>query len=141
MRKLYKSFIVISVMLIMAFAMSGCSEDTYEHAKQYQEQSLSTLKDISAQAPIEAGEGIEHLEENMDRMAATGTKYLSDKSKQVGIWIMIASALIGIILVIITKDTSAIKIYKIAWMVFIIGIPVITFISIFGLAILASWFM
>ncbi len=141
MRKLYKSFIVISVMLIMVFAMSGCSEDTYEHAKQYQEQSLSTLKDISAQAPKEAGEGLEHLEENMDRMAANGTSYLSNKSKQVGMWIIIASELIGIILVIITKQTSAIKIYKIAWMVFIIGIPCITLVSIYGLAFLASWFM
>ena len=141
MKKSIKIFGSMIFMTCMILVLAGCSESTYEHAKQYEEQSLSTLKEMSARAPTEIGEGIDGLEENVDRMAASGTRYLSKKSKQAGIWIIVGSLLIGVIMVIITGRTSAIKLYKIAWMVFILGIPIITVVSIYGLALLAGWFM
>lgn len=124
------------------FSLTGCSqEEMYEHAKNYEENTRQQIQELADKGPQKIEGDLRDMEEAMDEASAKGTKYLSDASKKAGIWIIIGSEIVGIIMVIITSKTSAIKLYKMAWMVFIIGIPIMTILAIYGLAFLASWFM
>lgn len=141
MKKRKLIFLIVAMVLCLT-ALSGCSqEEMYEHAKNYEENTRQQLQEMSDNAPQQIEGDLKDIEDAMDEASAKGTKYLSDASKKAGIWIIIGSEIVGIIMVIITSKTSAIKLYKMAWMVFIIGIPVMTVIAIYGLAFLASWFM
>jgi len=137
-----RKLLLLCLLTAYILLCSGCSqEDMYEHAKQYEENTRDKIAEMSDNAPKNIEGNLQNMEDALDDAGATTSKYLSDASKKAGIWIVVGSEIIGIIMVIITSKTSAIKLYKMAWMVFIIGIPVITVVSIYGLAFLASWFM
>lgn len=141
--KLKKKLVLIS-MLVFTLLFSACSQqDVYEHAKSYEENSRKKIEEIANGAPQHIEGELQSIESVMDQTAADGSRYLSGASKRAGIWIIVGSEIIGIIMILVLKNTktTAIKIYKVAWMVFIIGIPVITLVTIYGLAFMASWFM
>lgn len=138
----FKRVTLTCLLAIYLVFCSACSqEEMYEHAKKYEENTREKLEEMSDNAPGAIEDGVKSMEEVVDNATATSSKYLSDMSKKAGIWIIVGSEIIGILMVIITSRTSAIKLYKVAWMVFIIGIPVMTIVAIYGLAFLASWFM
>ena len=129
-------WILILLTGLIAF-IAGCSQnDVYEHAMEYKEMTENRLKEVSEGVETKAGQ----LPETEEIMKA-GTRYLSDASKKVGIYIIVGSVIIGVLLLIICSRTHAIRLYKAAWLVFLIGIPVIVAVGIYGLAFLASWFL
>lgn len=130
------------VMFLILCVFTACSqEEIYQHALEYADSSRAALQEASnAEGRILDG-NLENAEQEMEKLAGSGTKFLSDTSKAAGIYVIAGSVIIGIILAFLSAKASAIKLYKMAWFVFIIGIPCVTIILIYGLAFLASWFM
>lgn len=128
-------FFMLSLMLV------GCSqEEIYNHAVNNSMSAQQLIRD-AGNGDIVVGSGsLEGAAQAVDDAIAAGTGYMSSASKQAGIYIIVGSEIIGIILFIISSRTSSIKLKKSAIMVFIIGIPLMTIVAIYGLAILAGWF-
>lgn len=128
-------FFMLSLMLV------GCSqEEIYNRAVNNSTSAQQLIRD-AGNGDIVVGSGsLEGAAQAVDDAIAAGTGYMSNASKQAGIYIIVGSEIIGIILFIISSRTSSIKLKKSAIMVFIIGIPLMTIVAIYGLAILAGWF-
>lgn len=140
MRKKPKiTFIVIFLML--SLLLVGCSqEEIYNRAVNNSMSAQQLIRD-AGNGDIAVGSGsLEGVTQAVDDAIAAGTGYMSNASKEAGIYIIVGSEMIGIILFIISSKTSSIKLKKSAIMVFILGIPLITIVAIYGLAILAGWF-
>lgn len=128
-------FFMLSLMLV------GCSqEEIYNHAVNNSMSAQQLIRD-AGNGDIVVGSGsLEGVAQAVDDAIAAGTGYMSNASKQAGIYIIVGSEIIGIILFIISSRTSSIKLKKSAIMVFILGIPLMVIVTIYGLAILAGWF-
>lgn len=128
-------FFMLSLMLV------GCSqEEIYNRAVNNCTSAQQLIRD-AGNGDIVVGSGsLEGAAQAVDDAIAAGTGYMSNASKQAGIYIIVGSEIIGIILFIISSRTSSIKLKKSAIMVFILGIPLMVIVTIYGLAILAGWF-
>lgn len=127
--------------LVMSFMLAGCSrEEIYDRALNNSQRAQQLIKD-AGNGDIVVGSGsLEGAAQAVDEVIAAGTGYMSNVSKKAGVYIIVGSEIMGIILFIISSRTSSIKLKKSAVMVFILGIPLMVIVTIYGLAILAGWF-
>lgn len=135
---------IAGIIIFMCFAafLTGCSqEEIYRHAVEYQKETVQKLSESSNRAGTYMDDSLEDMDGWLDDTAKEGSKYLSDASKKAGIFIIVGSLSVGVLLLILCSRTKTVKLYKTAWMVFIIGIPALTIVAIYGLAFLAGWFM
>lgn len=128
--------------LSLCTLLCGCSkEDVYERARQNANDAVQTIKELGDKGPKGgSGASAKEMEENAMALAAEGTGTLSKASKKAGAIIIVMSEAIGILLFIVSSRAKAIKLKKSAIMTFIVGIPALTVVSIYGLAMLATWF-
>lgn len=140
MGKIPKMMLII-ISLMLCLVLGGCSqEEIYNHAVNNSINAQQLIRD-AGNGDIVVGSGsLEGAAQAVDDAIAAGTGYMSKASKEAGIYIIVGSEIIGIILYIISSKTSSIKLKKSAIMVFILGLPLMTIIAIYGLAILAGWF-
>ena len=128
--------------LSLCTLLCGCSkEDVYERARQNANDAVQTIKELGDEGPKGgSGASAKEMEENAMALAAEGTGTLSKASKKAGAIIIVTSEAIGILLFIVSSRAKAIKLKKSAIMTFIVGIPALTVVLIYGLALLATWF-
>jgi len=137
----WRGIIQIALFFMLSFMLAGCSqEEIYNHAVNNSIYAQQLIKD-AGNGDIVVGSGtLEGTTQAVDDAIAAGTGYMSNASKEAGIYIIAGSEIIGIILFIISSRTRSIKLKKSAIMVFILGIPLMIITVIYGLAILAGWF-
>lgn len=133
--------ILAAIFFMLCFALAGCSqEEIYDYAVNNSRNAQQLIRD-AGNGDIDTGTAsLEGAAQAVDGALAAGTAYVADASKKAGIYIIVGSEMIGIILYIISSKSKSIKLKKTAIMVFILAIPVMAVIAIYGLAILAGWF-
>lgn len=131
-----------SVLLAACLILSSCTQDeVFERAKKNAGEAARTLKELGDEGPKGYGGATpDEIEENARALAARGAGRLSKASKKAGAVIIVSSEVIGILLYAISSRAKAAKLKKSAIMTFIVGIPLLTVASVYGLAILAAWF-
>lgn len=140
MERLHRLVSVV-ILLMLSIALAGCSqEEIYNRALDNCRNAQQLIRD-AGNGDIAVGSGtLEGAGQAVDDALAAGTGYLSDVSKKAGIYVIAGSEIVGILLYIVSSRARSIKLKKTAVMVFILAIPILTVIAIYGLAILAGWF-
>ncbi len=125
---------VMSVMLLITgcLTLTGCTlreavsedSDIYQYVKEHTE---------------ELQEGTGQAAENGTRRLTQGIFSVSDKLKSSAPIIIIGSILIGIILLFLFNNEQGMRRHAI--FVFILGIPIIDLLLVYGTAWLAGWFL
>lgn len=127
-KKIAVFFLVPAMFIIAGCMMTGCavSEDTdvYQYVKEH----TTELQDISGQA-----------KEKGTRSLAQMIFAASDKLKSTAPLIIIGSVLIGLLLLFLFHNEQSMR--KHAIFVFILGIPIVDLLLVYGTAWLAGWFL
>jgi len=127
--------------LLFSITVAGCSqEEIYNRAVSNSQNARQLIRDAGHEAIVVGSGSLEGAAQAVDEAIAAGTGYMSNASKKAGVYIIVGSEIIGILLFIVSSRTNSIKLKKSAVMVFILGIPSMTIVAIYGLAILAGWF-
>ena len=134
--------ILAAALTLLCLLLSGCTRDeVFERAKRNAEGAADSLKRLGDEGPRGwGGANASEVEENARALAAKGTGKLSEASKKAGAVVIVCSEVIGILLYVVSSRAKAIKLKKSAIMTFIVGIPALTVVSVYGLAFLATWF-
>lgn len=139
--KIQRRILWIVLFFLFSLVMAGCSqEEIYNRAVSNSRSAQQLIKDAGNEDIVVGSGSLEGAMQTVDEAIAAGTGYMSNVSKKAGIYIIVGSEVVGILLFIISSRTTSIKLKKSAVLVFILGIPLITIIAIYGLAILAGWF-
>ena len=133
--------LALAALIVLIF--SGCSAESkeiYDSALKYRESMDEKIKDLSDGAQASGKLGFE----NMESAAKSGVSKLSTQVgltlNKIGPIVIGVSLILGIILFAVTKRTAAIKLHQSALTLFIIGIPAVMLILMYGFAFLSSWF-
>lgn len=122
-------FLITSAILIIAGCMmTGCAISENTDIYQYVKEQTAELHDITGQA-----------KENGTRSLAQGIFSVSDKLKSTAPIIIIGSILIGLLLLFLFHNEQQMR--KHAIFVFILGIPIVDLLLVYGTAWIAGWFL
>lgn len=138
--------IKLLVILLITLLLTGCAStnDYYDYAQSYM------LSEDEVRLLTERRLGVEIDGMNLDKssfdnvsdyyryVASNYASYISDYAKYYGVWIIIFSEALGIILLLLAK--RSIQVRKTAVFVFILAIPILTLVLMYGTAFLADWF-
>lgn len=127
-KKIAVCFLAPAMIILAGSMMTGCavSEDTdiYQYVKEH----TTELQDIPGQA-----------KENGTRSLTQAIFAASDKLKSTAPLIIIGSILIGLLLLFLFHNEQGMR--KHAIFVFILGVPIIDLLLVYGTAWLAGWFL
>lgn len=131
------------LLFLFCVAFTGCDEnvDIYERAAAYEKAQEQKIKEMSEKTYSAVGNSAQSAEEALDEVVAGGTKYISKSLNRVGWIVIFVSLLIGGVMTYICSHTAAIRLYRASILIFLIGIPLLMLLLMYGLAFLSSWFM
>ncbi len=139
--KMQHRILWVILFFLFSFTVAGCSqEEIYNRAVSNSQSARQLIQDAGHEDIVVGSGSLEGAAQAVDEAIATGTGYMSKVSKKAGVYIIVGSEIMGILLFIVSSRTNSIKLKKSAVMVFILGIPLMTVVAIYGFAILAGWF-
>lgn len=140
MKKISRFLLLFLVSCIMVF-FSGCTsgETVYDHLMSYEatDEELELVSEGKLSMEYDRGDfdsDIDYYKYLANFYLSQGTGYL----KQYAVLIIIISEILGITLLLLFR--KSIEIRRFAVLVFIVGIPVLIILAIYGTAILADSF-